>query len=220
MDWRRFVPDGRLLREALTHSSFAHEQGTATPHNERLEFLGDAVVGLVVAEALYQEHPDWDEGRLTQTRAAIVCEATLARAARQLGLGSELALGRGEERTGGREKPSLLADAFEAVAAAAFLAGGIDAARGLVREALAFALENPAEHGAGHDFKTRLAERLRKSGRDPVYRVLEESGPDHQKHFVIGIFVDGVELARGGGRSKKEAEQEAARRAFDRLDAG
>lgn len=207
----RWIPDSTLLHQALTHSSYAHEHHDAgLVFNERLEFLGDAVVGLVVAEALFRQHPDWDEGQLTKTRASIVCEATLAEAARRLHVGEQLYLGRGEQRTGGRDKPSLLCDAMEALAGAAYLASGMDVARDLVLTALDFALAHPLEHQSGYDHKTALNEWLRRRGQEPVYRVLSESGPDHAKRFVAAVYVNDIEQARGEGRSKKEAEQEAA----------
>jgi len=215
----RWVPDAALLEEALTHSSYAHESGRSGRYNERLEFLGDAVVGLVVAEALFARHPDWDEGRLTRARAAVVSQPTLAEAGRRLGLGGHLRLGRGEEQTGGRNKPSLLADALEAVIGAAFLAGGWENARDLALEALGFALDSPDVAEAPRDYKTRLAERLRQDGLQPVYVVVEESGPDHAKLFTVALTVGGQEWARGRGHSKKEAEQQAAKAAWElRLD--
>jgi ribonuclease-3 len=210
-----WVPDTALLEEALTHSSYAHESGRSGRYNERLEFLGDAVVGLVVAEALFARHPDWDEGRLTRARAAVVSQPTLAEAGRRLGLGELLRLGRGEEQTGGRDKPSLLADALEAVVGAAFLARGWDNARGLALEALGFALDSPDVAEAPRDYKTRLAERLRQDGLQPVYVVVGESGPDHNKQFTVALTVAGHEWARGTGHSKKEAEQQAARSAWE-----
>ncbi len=206
----QWIPDPALLQEALTHSSYAHESGRSGRFNERLEFLGDAVVGLVVTEALYVRHPDWDEGRLTRARAAVVSQPTLAEAARRLGLGGRLRLGRGEEQTGGRHKPSLLCDAMEAVVGAAFLAGGLDAARQLVLSALTFALESPQAQAAPRDHKTRLAEQMRVRGVDPHYTVIAESGPEHQKHFTVAVRVGDRELGQGSGRSKKEAEQRAA----------
>jgi ribonuclease-3 len=218
-DLTRWVADDDLLQEALTHSSYAHEQQNPTPFNERLEFLGDAVLELVVSEYLYRRHPDWDEGQLTETRATLVREATLAEAARRSGLGGRLRLGRGEIVTGGRAKPSLLADALEALTAAAFLAGGLAAARGLVIEALGPALDNAAGRPHRTDYKAALTERLRRRGQEPLYRVLSESGPDHDKRFVIAVFAGEVELGRGEGKTKKEAEQRAARAALDRVPA-
>lgn len=209
-----WIPDPQLLQEALTHSSYANERAGAVPYNERLELLGDMVVGLVVTEALFAAHPTWDEGRLTKARAAIVCEPTLADAARRLDVGRQLALGKGEDKSGGRDKPSLLADALEALAGAVFLARGFTVARMFVREALAFALEAPEGLMVARDYKSLLLDEMRKQGAEPVYRVVDEDGPDHAKQFVVAVFVGSRELARGGGRSKKEAEVEAARRAL------
>jgi ribonuclease-3 len=216
-DLARWIADPDLLREALTHSSYAHEQSQPTPFNERLEFLGDAVLGLVVSDILYREHPDWDEGQLTQTRAVLVREGSLAEAARRLGVGGRLRLGRGELLTGGRTKPSLLADALEALTAAAYLSGGLAAARGLVLEALGPALRAVAAQPRRQDYKTTLAEYLRRDGRGAEYRVLAETGPDHDKRFVVGVYVDQAEWGRGEGRTKKEAEQQAARVALAQI---
>jgi ribonuclease-3 len=217
-DLGEWVGDPALLREALTHSSYAHEHQPPLPHNERLEFLGDAVLSLVVSHVLYREHPDWDEGRLTQTRAWLVREATLAEAARRLGIGGRLRLGRGERLTGGQQKASLLADAFEAVTAAVYLTGGLAAADAFVAAALARELEEARTAFARHDYKTTLNERLVRIGKAARYQLVGEFGPDHAKHFVMAVVVDGEEWARAEGRSKKEAEQEAARSALSRLD--
>jgi ribonuclease-3 len=214
-DW---ITDRGLLREALTHSSYAHEQTPPTTYNERLEFLGDSVLGLVVSAWLYRLHPDWDEGQLTKTRASLVREETLARAARRLGVGDRLRLGRGELLTGGRDKPSLLADAFEALTAAAYLSGGLDAAEALVRAGLEADLATGPERPRRLDHKTALGEALRRRGLEPEYRLVQESGPDHAKWFVIAVRVGEEELGRGQGRSKKEAEQHAAKVAMRRLE--
>lgn len=214
-----WIPDPNLLQEALTHSSYANERGGALPYNERLELLGDAVVGLVVVDALFSAHPEWDEGRLTQARAGIVCEPTLAEAARRMGIGEALVLGKGEDKSGGRDKPSLLADAFEALAGAVFLAQGFDVARAFVQEALAFALQAPEGLPVGRDYKSLLLDRTRKQGVEPIYRVVDEAGPDHAKQFVVAVFSGTREMARASGHSKKEAEIEAARRALQSFPA-
>ncbi len=210
----------RLLEEALTHKSFLNENVVpGRKHNERMEFLGDAVLGLCVGHLLMERFPEVREGELSMIRAQVVNETHLADVAAQLALGEWLFLGRGEEQTGGRRKPSLLADACEAVLAAVYLDGGFSAAFEVVRrlfDARFAALEQPGRS----DFKTRLQERAQATLREtPRYAVVEEKGPDHEKKFVVAVLVGGRELARGEGRSKKEAEQRAASAALDGLGA-
>ncbi|MDK2785260.1 MAG: ribonuclease [Bacillota bacterium] len=196
-----------LLAEAVTHASYAYEHNTAS--NERLEFLGDAVLELLVSERLYQALPEASEGTLTRLRASMVCEPTLARWAGELGLAEALRLGRGEEAQGGRERPALLADAVEALLGAVYLSGGLEPARALVAK-----LVDPFLSGARavpSDYKTELQELLQQTGDVNIeYRVLKSEGPDHARTFTVGLFVNGEERARGKGGSKKEAEQEAA----------
>jgi ribonuclease-3 len=211
--------DPRLLEEALTHKSFLNENvAPGRRHNERLEFLGDAVLGLCIGHLLMERFPDVREGELAMIRAQIVNETHLADVATQLGLGEWLFLGRGEEQTGGRRKPSLLADACEATLAAVYLDGGFPAAFTTVRrlfEPRFAALETPGRS----DFKTRLQERAQAMLREtPRYSVVEEKGPDHEKTFVVAVLVGGKELARGEGRSKKEAEQRAANAALETIE--
>jgi ribonuclease-3 len=205
-----------LLVEALTHTTWANEN-PPKPSNQRLEFLGDAVVGLVMAAALFEAYPDLPEGELTKLRAAVVREPALAARARGLGLGAHLRLGRGEEATG-RDRDSTLADAFEAVAGALYLDGGLPVAQAFVRREL-LPLAAIAREGALHvDWKTRLQELLQRDGKGaPVYQLLAEEGPAHDKRFQMGCYRDGVLLAAAWGKSKKDAEQEAARLAFDSL---
>lgn len=209
-----------LLDVALTHPTYAYEHPRrVVAHNQRLEFLGDAVVGLLVGEYLYRQYPDLSEGDLTRMRAAVVCEATLARRAGELGLGRYLLLGRGEEMGGGRERASTLADAFEAVAAAVYLSAGLEAARSFVLGQLEqeVAALTPGAYG---DYKTVLQELVQKHYEDNVsYVLLSESGPDHAKTFQAGVSFRGRLLATGRGRSKKEAEQQAARQALERWPA-
>jgi len=207
MNLSQYVSDPELLRTALTHSSYAHEREHVA-FNERLEFLGDAVVQLAVTDWLYRRHPDWSEGQLSEARASVVRESALAEAARRLRLGEALYVGRGEERTGGRQKSSLLADAFEAVVGAAYLSNGLVAASQLVGEALATPLAS-VEH-LHRDFKTVLAEQVIPTGDVPRYHVVAETGPEHEKHFTVAVVWGDRERGRGGGRSKKEAEQAAA----------
>ncbi len=207
--------DPRLLAEALTHRSFQNEHPEARAHNERLEFLGDAVLGMIVAEALMRLAPDASEGQLTQRRAALVNERTLARVALELGFGEMLRLGRGEEKNNGREKPSILADAVEAVVGAVYLDGGIDAAREAVRVLLGEALDDAASGAVGADVKTALQERLQAGGGGtPSYHVVATCGPEHLKEFEVEIVLNDAVIARGRGRSKKEAEKDAARNAL------
>jgi ribonuclease III len=200
-----------LLVTALTHRSFANEnRALGRTDNEKLEFLGDAVLDLVVGERLMNGFPEASEGELSVTRAQVVSEAGLSAVARELGLGQYLFLGRGEAQTGGREKPSLLADAFEAVIAAVYLDGGFEAARELVHRVLGERIDNVETTGF-YDFKTRLQEaaqaRLRAT---PVYRVVAEEGPDHDKTFVVAVVINDHEWGRAAGKSKKSAEQRAA----------
>ncbi len=207
----QYVSNRDLLRQALTHSSFANEGYRQEIHNERLEFLGDAVLQLMVTEWLYQAHPQWSEGQLSQARAAMVCEATLAEAAEALNVGPQLRLGRGEERSGGRKKPSLLADAMEAIIGACFLSEGFEASRRFVLDILAFALNSVEAREAGRDHKTALNDWLRRHGKEASYQVVGSYGPDHAKVFEVEVLVSGEPRGRAMGRSKKEAEQQAAR---------
>jgi ribonuclease-3 len=219
-----------LLNRALTHSSAMAELRVAgtkdtetTPllgDNERLEFLGDAVLELLASEYLLASFPEWSEGQLSKSRARIVNAGSLDAAARRLRLGEHLRLGRGEEKTGGREKQTLLADAFEAVVAAVYLDAGLGAARELLRHVLfEQALEERGERIAESDRKSALQEFLQGRGQPPAeYRLASESGPDHQKLFMIEVWVNGRCLASGEGSTKKEAEQRAAHRVLEQLE--
>lgn len=204
-----------LLTEALTHRSFVNESDART-HNERLEFLGDAVLDLVVSEALMERFPDAREGPLSRMRSHLVSEQGLAPVAERLGIGPALRLGRGEELSGGRTKPSVLADALEAVVAAIYLDGGFQAAR----DAVLRWLDLPDERIlAAGDAKSALQQRLQSElGATPEYRLVQQVGPDHEKTFVSEVYIRGERLAAGVGRSKKEAEQRAASRALECLD--
>jgi ribonuclease-3 len=219
-----------LLERALTHSSAvpelkasgAEEAGSPTlpMDNERLEFLGDAVLQLLASEYLLATFPEWSEGQLSKSRARIVNAGSLEAAARRLRLGEHLRLGRGEEKTGGREKQTLLADAFEAVVAGVYLDAGLGPAREVLRRVLfEQTLEERGERIAESDRKSALQEFLQGRGRPPAeYRLAGESGPDHQKIFMIEVWVDGERMARGEGGTKKEAEQRAARSALEQLE--
>jgi ribonuclease-3 len=213
--------DESLLRLALTHSSIAHEQNLTTPHNQRLEFLGDAVLGTVLSQQLYEKFAEADEGLLTKSRAKLVNATALADRARAVKLGEQILLSRGEENTGGRTRQSTLADAFEALVGAIFLDGGFSAARdfivrefngGYVELDLPAGIENP---------KGELQELLQARSPDaPIYQIVSAEGPDHDRHFVCAVWHGDVELARGSGKSKKGAESDAAVAALKKLRAG
>lgn len=211
--------DRSLLEQALRHASWCNEHpGERLDDNERLEFLGDAVLDLVVGHKLMTRYPQLREGELSVTRAQVVSEAGLSEVAGQLGIGAWLMLGKGEEKSGGRSKPSILADAFEAILAAVYLDGGFDAAGGIVERLLAERIAT-VEFKGFYDFKTRLQEtaqaRLKAT---PTYRVVQEIGPDHDKRFVVAVTIGNDEWARAAGKSKKEAEQMAAAEANFRLE--
>jgi ribonuclease-3 len=210
--------DITLLRDALTHRSFANEHPERAPRdNERLEFLGDAVLTLGVSAILWEQFPEASEGELTRRRADLVCEAALSEIARELGLGPALRLGKGEDRSGGRNKPRLLCCAFEACIAAVCLDGGTDAGLSVVRHLIMPRLLVP-ELGQ-RDFKTRLQELVQAMGSSaPRYQVVDTSGPDHAREFHVSCIGQERELGRGVGRSKLEAEQNAARFALSALE--
>ena len=199
-----------LLQNALTHSSYANERWhNSLLSNERLEFLGDSVLGMLVAEYLYRNFPNRPEGELTRMRADMVCETTLASAANRIGLGNHLLLGHGEEQGGGRSRDSILADAMESVIAACFLDGGLDAALQVVRTFILVEVPVTKLHNA--DYKTELQELVqRKSGSTLGYRLVGSTGPDHAKVFEAAALLNGEEFSTGTGHSKKEAEQAAA----------
>jgi len=210
--------DRGLLVRALTHRSYAYENGNL-PTNERLEFLGDAVLGLVVTDALFRAHPDLPEGQLAKLRAAVVNMRALAQVARVLRVGEHILLGRGEESSGGRDKSSILADTLEALIGATYLEHGIERGAELVHRLVDGLLESSAELGAGLDWKTSLQELTATRGLGvPEYAVTEE-GPDHAKIFHARVLVGGVVRGTGSGRSKKEAEQQAAATAFTAITA-
>jgi ribonuclease-3 len=212
--------DGSLLERALTHSSAVADSGEqAAADNERLEFLGDAVLGMLVSDYLLAAFPGWSEGQLSRGRSRLVNSASLTAAAQRLGLGEHLRLGHGEEKSGGREKAALLADAFEAVVGAMYLDGGLVTAREFVTRALLVpAIEAQGDSLGRGDCKSELQELLQKSGWPPAqYSVLREMGPDHRKTFLVEVSVAGHESASGAGSSKKEAEQAAAQQVLERL---
>jgi ribonuclease-3 len=212
--------DPALLREALSHSSYANEHRAAHLNsNERLEFLGDSVLGFVTAEFLFRQHPDLPEGDLTRIRAALVCEQSLYEVARKLDLGRYLRLGRGEEAGGGRERTSILADATEAVFAAVYLDGGIDAATALIHRCLLDAEREEAVEERRRDYKTALQELIQRHADQVLtYQMVGEQGPDHDKTFVAEVQLNGSAVGTGSGHSKKEAEQAAAKAALEIME--
>jgi len=210
-----------LLEHAMTHTSRANEDVSGgVIDNESLEFLGDAVLGFIVADVLFREFPEWDEGQKSKTKAALVSTATLARLAERLQLGDHLLLGRGEEKTGGRKKQALLADTYEALIAAIYLDGGIDAARAFIKREFESLVLEAKRHGTAgpQDYKSGLQELVQARSQPlPEYRLVGTFGPDHDKRFEVEVLVGGEALARASGPSKKEAEQEAARLALSRF---
>ena len=211
--------DKSLLRNALTHSSYANEhKKEGMGSNERLEFLGDAILGLVVAEHLFSTNPDKPEGELTKLRADLVCEKNLAHVAVELGLGNVLRLGHGESHGGGSHRPSMLADAVEAVLAASYLDGGMEVPRDIIHRLIL--QRKPVAAGNG-DYKTRFQELVqRKKDQVISYALVGESGPDHDKTFTVEVSVNGTVVGTGSGSSKKRAEQDAAHCAMDKLFPG
>lgn len=209
--------DKSLLKKALKHSSYANENKAEGECNERLEFLGDSVLGFSVATYLYKNYPNLPEGKMTRLRSEMVCEENLAKAAKELGLGEKLLLGKGEEKGGGRNRPSISADAMEAVIAAIFLDSGYDEADRLINDLIIsnFVIDDNA---LLVDYKTRLQELVqRKAGQHLVYEEMGEEGPDHDKVFTVAAVLNGETLAVGVGKSKKIAEQDAAKAALGKL---
>ena len=211
--------DISLLEQALVHRSYLNENpGLALTSNERLEFLGDAVLGLIVAEKLYQDYPRFAEGEMTKFRAAMVRRETLARMARAIRLGDYLYLGRGEETSGGRNKPANLAAALEAVIAAVFLDQGSSTTRGFILRLLDAELQKVVSQGTVVDYKSQLQELIQsREQKTPTYYVIETTGPDHGRIFTVEVKLDEAVLGKGSGKSKKAAETEAARSALERL---
>ena len=209
-----------LLQNALTHSSYANERyHNSLMSNERLEFLGDSILGMVVAEHLYRNFPDRPEGELTRMRADMVCERALAEVANRLSLGQHLLLGHGEERFGGRSRESILADAVESVIAATYVDGGMNAAVDFIRKFIL--CDVPAQRLRNADYKTTLQELVQqKKNQVLTYELVGESGPDHDKKFDVEVCLNGQVVGRGVGSCKKRAEQEAARVAMENLFPG
>jgi ribonuclease-3 len=209
-----------LFQEALTHPSLAHERGGGNHHNQRLEFLGDAVLQLVLTDRVYGQFPTFPEGNLTQLRAHLANRHTLCRRARAIHLGEFLLLGKGEEASGGRDRLSNLADAYEALLGAIYLDGGLRAARKFIRAQFKMEFTDLKQSDRRQNPKGRLQERLQADSRaNPIYRVVHESGPDHNKHFEVVVEWQEREIGRGHGSSKKQAETSAAETALAGLEA-
>lgn len=207
-----------LLEEALTHSSYANEhRNSGVRDNERLEFLGDAILDLIISEYLFKKYQDMPEGDLSKIRASIVCEGSLAKNAKKMNLGQYILLGKGEEMTGGRDRASILADAFEAVTGSLFLDGGFEEAKQFIHQTLVSDVEQTESIETLYtDYKTLLQECIQKVSMNPIhYEVVGEEGPDHDKHFYVEVFHEERSLGRGIGKSKKEAEQDAAKKALN-----
>ncbi|MEE0914198.1 MAG: ribonuclease III [Ruminococcus sp.] len=205
-----------LLTEALTHSSYANEhKAQHIKYNERLEFLGDAVLSIVVSDYIFKNCPDLPEGELTKLRASLVCEKSLYEFAKKINLGKYLVLSKGERNNGGAERPSILSDAFEALIAAIYIDGGIEPVSKHILNFVVPAIKN-AKKKRINDYKTTLQEIIQKNpGEQLEYVLVNESGPDHNKHFVVEVHLNSNVIGKGGGRSKKEAEQQAAREALE-----
>lgn len=214
--------DVRLLAQALTHPSYAHEDLPGnSADNERLEFLGDAVLSLGITHMIMERLPDRSEGELTRVRASMVNKRALAELARRIGLGRFMRLGKGEDRGGGRDKASVLADCFEAVVGAVYLDGGYEKTLKILEANFADSLTRVVQKRHPEDFKTRLQERAQdQNGTIPRYTLVRETGPDHEKRFCVTVSVGGVAVGRGEGDSKKEAEQRAAEEALGELIRG
>nr|WP_242823035.1 ribonuclease III [Syntrophobotulus glycolicus] len=208
-------PENQLLYTALTHPSYTFENpASGRENNQRLEFLGDAVLDFVIGEYLYLKYRDKPEGELTKMRAAVVNESTLARQARGIGIGQALFLGKGEQYSGGRERASILADALEAVIGAVYLQYGFEEVRSFILKMLVPEIE-AIDKGNYGDFKTILQERAQKEDMEVSYRIIDEQGPDHNKLFTAGVYVQNNFYGKGTGKTKKEAEQHAARLALE-----
>jgi len=207
----------QLLETALTHTSYANEKGNGTQSNERLEFLGDCVLEMIVSDHLYQIFPELSEGPLTQQRAALVCEKALFDYAKQIQVGNALKLGKGEQASGGKNRPSLLADAFEAIIAAIYLDGGYNQARDFVLPFIERALNNKKKPNF-RDYKTELQEIIQQNPEEKVqYRLVGETGPDHDKKFDVEVHLNSNVIGQGSGKSKKDAEQQAAKSALEMM---
>ncbi len=217
------MQDLDLLDMALTHTSYAHEskKSPRPQHNERIEFLGDSVLSIIVSTYMYNNFPNLPEGKLTKLRAYIVCEASLFQYAKRIHLGDFLQLGHGEELNGGRERPSILADAFESVLGAIYVDQGMDVAQRYLLKLMSQEIDQICMHGVYNDYKTRLQEFLQREGDvNLVYEVVGSTGPEHNKTFMTNVMLDGTVIGTGSGHTKKDAEQHAAQQALAKLEAG
>lgn len=212
--------NSELLKQAMTHSSFANENRNIEIHdNERLEFLGDAILDLIISEYLFKKYDKLPEGDLSKIRASIVCEASLARMSSEINLGDYILLGKGEEMTGGRQRSSILADTFEAVTGAIFVDGAFEDVRNFITSTLVKQIDHIAVEDLYTDYKTLLQENIQKESTLPIhYEVVGEEGPDHDKNFYVEVYHGEESLGRGVGKSKKEAEQNAAKVALNMLN--
>ncbi|HCA71510.1 MAG TPA: ribonuclease III [Ruminococcaceae bacterium] len=215
-NWGYTFQDKKLLLNALTHSSYANETHAPCGSNERLEFLGDSVLGFVVADYLYRKFPEWPEGHLTKTRAALVCEQACCDFSKQMDVGNFLRLSHGEQNGGGRNRTSILADAFESITAAIYLDGGFPQARDFILRFTLPMLKTLRNKAPFHDYKTKLQEIIQRNpGEKLTYVLAGESGPDHDKHFTVEVHLNSNVIGKGGGHTKKDAEQQAAREALE-----
>lgn len=212
--------DKEKIKLAFTHSSYANEhRNTISENNERLEFLGDAVLDMVVSEYIYKKFPKMPEGELTKLRAGVVCEGSLAKIAREFEFGKYLLLGKGEESTGGRNRDSILADAFEAVIGAICIDGGIESVSKYIMSFMEKVIDDMKINFRTLDCKTHLQEIIQKNSKNPiVYKIIDEKGPDHDKVFIAGVYHNDITLGIGEGKSKKEAEQNAAYNALEKIE--
>ena len=207
--------DKNLLKNALTHTSYANEVRGDVSSNERLEFLGDSILSVIVSDYIYNHFPQMPEGELTRLRSSLVCEAALCSFAREIGIGEYLLLGKGEDKSGGRDRDSILADAFEAVLAAIYLDGGRKAASDHVFRFVLREIDNKKKTGPLKDYKSVLQEIIQRNPEESIsYRLAKESGPDHDKMFEIEVLLNSNVIGRGSGKSKKQAEEEAAKQAL------
>jgi len=213
--------DKKTLLTAITHSSYANEKrARKLKYNERIEFLGDSVLGLAISEHLYKMYPELPEGELTVTRSKVVCESSLSRCAADIGLGELLLLGKGEELSGGRTKSSILSDAYEALIGALYIDGGFEVAKEFILKNMEGIIKSSVQGKLFTDYKTLLQEKIQQKGEQQItYTVVDEKGPDHNKIFITQIKINGVVCGQGSGRSKKESEQNAAKDALNKLSA-
>ncbi len=211
--------DKNTVLTAITHSSYANEKkARKLKYNERIEFLGDSVLGLTISEHLFKMYPELPEGELTVTRSKIVCESSLSRCASDIGLGELLLLGRGEELSGGRTKSSILSDAYEALIGAIYIDGGLEVAKEFILKHMDDIIKSSMQGKLFYDYKTQLQEKIQQKGEQQItYTVVDEKGPDHNKIFMTQIKINGLICGQGSGRSKKESEQSAAKDALDKL---